>query len=75
MSKRSPEDAVDPLAGVDTDRRVFLKTALAGAAVAVPVIMSVALTGPAAFAASPNVSGATTTATPTTTTTTQAPPA
>jgi len=76
MSKRSPGDAVDPLAGVDNDRRVFLKTALAGAAVAVPVIVSVALTGPAAFAATPNVSGATTAAptTTTTTTTTQAPP-
>jgi len=71
MSKPSPQ--IDPLDGVDNDRRAFLKTALAGTAVAVPVILSVALTGPAAFAATPNVSGATTT-TSTTTTTTTIPP-
>lgn len=72
MSKPTPE--IDPLDGLDKGRRSFLRAALAGTAVAVPVIMSVALTGPAAFAASPNVSGATTTAVATTTTTTtQAP--
>jgi len=72
MSKPSPE--IDPLDGVDPDRRAFLKGALAGTAVAVPVILSVALTGPAAFAATPNVSGATTTTTTTTTTSTTQPP-
>jgi len=68
MSK--PNSEIDPLDGLDNGRRDFLKTALAGTAVAVPVIVTVALTGPAAFAAGPNVSGATTTPETTTTTTT-----
>ena len=65
MSEPTPE--TDPLYGVDKGRRAFLVKALAGTAVAAPVILSVALSGPAAFAATPNVSGATTTAAPTTT--------